>query len=312
MRVDLRDSLPRVRRRLGWRLAGVSRIGAARDLDVLKVLAAESSVQRIRGMGRIASLSEVELRVFSQFGDDGIIQYLISHLPLVDTFVEFGVADYRESNTRFLLVHDNWRGLVMDASAENVNRILADDVAWRHALSARAAFITRDNINDLLKLFGFEGRIGILHIDIDGNDYWIWEAIEVIEPEVVIVEYNAVFGASHRISVPYDPEFRRELAHFSWLFCGASLPAFTHLGGTRGYRFIGCNSAGNNAYFVKQELADDLPDPGIGGFVTSRFRESRAPDGSLSFLAGEARREAIADMEVVDVVTSERTRLGEL
>lgn len=302
MRMDLHTGLARLRRRL----EGPSR----RDLDLLKVLAAEPSVQRIRGLGRLGVLSDAELRVFSQFGDDGIIQYLVSHLPLADTFVEFGVADYRESNTRFLLVHDNWRGLVMDSSEENVSRILASDLAWRHDLSARAAFITRDNINDLLRTAGFEGPIGILHIDIDGNDYWVWEAIDVVEPAVVIVEYNAVFGANRPVSVPYDPQFRREQAHHSGLFAGASLPAFMHLGQTRGYRFIGCNSAGNNAYFVQREVAGDLPDPGIAGFVESRFRESRAADGSLSFLGGAARREAIADLEVVDVVTGRLEVLG--
>ncbi|MGH3053522.1 MAG: hypothetical protein ACRDL7_00915, partial [Gaiellaceae bacterium] len=232
--------IPRVLGNIGF---GVDVTGSEilRELDTLKVLAAEPSVQRIRAMGRIVSLRDVELRVFSQFGDDGIIQYLVSHLPVVDTFVEFGVGDYRESNTRFLLVHDNWRGLVMDASAENVARIHADAISWRHDLSAQAAFITRDNISGLIESAGLEGRIGILHIDLDGNDYWIWEAIEVVEADIVIVEYNAVFGAEQRISVPYDPAFRRAEAHYSGLFAGASLRAFMHLAESRGYRFVGCN-----------------------------------------------------------------------
>src|SRR4029077_5836977 len=103
------------------------------EIDNLKILAAQPLVQNIRNGQAVASLREAEFKVFSQFGDDGIIQYLIHRLaPLPDSFVEFGVQDYRESNTRFLLLNNNWRGLVLDSNQQCVRRIQQHEMYWRH------------------------------------------------------------------------------------------------------------------------------------------------------------------------------------
>jgi len=117
--------------------------------------------------------------VFSQWGEDGIIQYLISRLPWkIRFFVEFGVQDYSESNTRFLLVNDNWTGLVIDSSSESIKHIRSQEYYWKYDLTAVCDFVTIDNINKLIMGAGITGSIGILSIDIDGNDYWIWNAIQ--------------------------------------------------------------------------------------------------------------------------------------
>src|SRR2546430_3224864 len=137
------------------------------DIDTLKILSAQPLIQNIRAGKSFSSLREAEFKVFSQFGDDGIIQYLIQCLaPLPDSFVEFGVENYRESNTRFLLLNDNWRGLVLDGNQKSVDRIQHDEIYWRHTLTARCAWITRENINDLLSGAEFRGEIGLLSIDI--------------------------------------------------------------------------------------------------------------------------------------------------
>ena len=126
------------------------------------------------------------MKVFSQFGDDGIIQYLIQHLQVQpQSFVEFGVENYSEANTRFLLLNDNWRGLVLDGSEDSLEALRSEDIYWRHDLTAVAAFIDRDNINGLLARNGFSGRLGLLSIDIDGNDYWVWERIDCVTPSLV-------------------------------------------------------------------------------------------------------------------------------
>src|ERR1041385_8128756 len=105
------------------------------EIDSLKILAAQPLVQHIRNGAAPHSLRDAEFKVFSQFGDDGIIQYLIHRLaPLPDKFVEFGVENYRESNTRFLLLNNNWRGLVMDGSQKCVDQIQAEQIYWRHSL----------------------------------------------------------------------------------------------------------------------------------------------------------------------------------
>jgi len=137
------------------------------------------AVDSVKAKKTISSLSEVEFKVFSQFGDDGIIQWLIHNLDIPNkTFVEFGVENYRESNTRFLLMNNNWSGFVMDASEQCVAQIVNSEYYWRHQLTAKAAFVDEENVNSLVASSGFEPELGLLHIDIDGNDYWIWKKLK--------------------------------------------------------------------------------------------------------------------------------------
>jgi len=268
--------------------------------DDVKLLAGRLLAHHARNIA--ANFREAEFKVFSQFGDDGIIQYLIAHLeipPELSTFVEFGVQDYSESNTRFLLINDNWRGLVMDGDKQSIESIKARDMYWRHDLSALCRWIDRDNIDQILRESGFSGEIGILSIDIDGNDYWVWQRIDAVRPVVVIAEYNSVFGARRAITVPYDPAFNRTKAHYSNLYWGASLAALAYVGRAKGYAFVGSNLAGNNAYFVREDYLGRGGIVAIGpeqGYVESRFRESRNQQGHLTYLGGAARRRTIAEM----------------
>src|SRR5258708_2020261 len=195
-----------------------------KEIDTLKVLGAQPLIQNIRAGKSFSCLRDAEFKVFSQFGDDGIIQYLTHRLaPLPDSFVEFGVGNYRESNTRFLLLNNNWRGLVLDEDEASIRFIQQDEIYWRHTLTARQAFITRENIDELLGHAGLGGEIGLLSIDIDGNDYWVWEKITIIDPVIVIIEYNSVLGPNLAVTIPYQPRFARHRAHYSGLFWGASL-----------------------------------------------------------------------------------------
>ena len=141
-----------------------------------------------------------------------------------------------------------------------------------------------------------------MHIDLDGNDYWIWKAIE-IKPIILILEYNSIFGFNRAITIPYNPSFNRTSAHFSNLYWGASLKALYDLSVKRGYAFIGCNSAGNNAYFVRKDKMNEcikeisLED----GFVLSKYRESRNKSGDLTYLGGEERGEMIRGLSVFNI-----------
>jgi hypothetical protein len=123
-------------------------------------------------------------------------------------------------------------------------------------VKARQAFVTAENINDIITAAGISGRIGLLSIDIDGMDYWVWKAVSVVDPAIVVIEYNSLFGPERPIVAPYDPAFSRYTPDPSRLFYGASLAALRHLAAEKGYVFIGCNSNGNNAYFVRGEYAD--------------------------------------------------------
>lgn len=280
-----------------------------------RILLAQTRIREIQDIHQITNLKEVEFQVFSQWGEDGIIQFLISHIEVPNkVFIEFGVEDYEESNTRFLLINNNWQGLVLDGDRNHINHIQKSTLYWRYNLSAKCAFITRDNIYSLIQEAGIGGDIGILSIDLDGNDYWIWEAIPstLISPRIVIIEYNSVFGSKYAVTVPYCDNFRREKAHFSNLYYGASLKALWLLGKHKGYEFIGSTSTGNNAFFVRQDVAQGLPNLNWDeGYIESQFRESRDIYGNLNFLNGCARLDIIKDQLIVDIETGETKKIQE-
>jgi hypothetical protein len=248
-----------------------------------------------------------EFKVFSQWGDDGIIQFLVNYLDIQNkTFIEFGVQDYKEANTRFLLINDNWKGMIMDGSEGNMRNVKAEKIYWKHNLIALPLFVTKDNINTVMRENGLEGEIGLLHIDIDGNDYWIWKEIKNISPVIVIMEYNSVFGSEKPWTTPYDKDFDRTNYHHSNLCYGPSLTSLCDLAEEKGYAFIGCNSNGNNAYFIRKDKMKNLrPLSAAEGFVNSEFRESRDAKGNLTYLAGNERLKAIAGMQVFNTRTGQ-------
>jgi len=288
----------------------------------LKRLATAAAIDRVRlDVGSLqarharaaTTLRDAGFRAFSQWDEDGIIQWLLARVPIErEVFVEFGVQDYREANTRFLLEHDNWRGLILDSGASHLGYLRDTELMWRHWIDARSAFITRENINELLEPVA--GDIGLLSIDIDGTDYWIWEAISVVQPRLAIVEYNSIFGPDRAVTVPYEAAFDRAAAHFSRLYFGASIAALAALGSRKGYRLVGSNRAGNNAFFVRDDVAGALPAlTAAEAWVESRFRESRSESGQLSYVGAHRDRLAlIADLPLVDLERAATVRVGDL
>ena len=126
------------------------------------------------------NLNDYEFKIFSQFGDDGIIQYLIKNIEIKnDIFIEFGVEDFMESNTRFLMMNNNWSGFVMDGSEEAMKSLQNQKWYWQFDLTQKAVFIDKDNINALLAGTG-SSNIGLLSIGIDGNDYHIFNEMAEI------------------------------------------------------------------------------------------------------------------------------------
>ena len=276
------------------------------------ILQALMAAQVNRHRTRVKGLYEVEFKAFSQWGEDGIIDWIVERLPEVTPcFVEFGVENYREANTRLLLQLRNWRGLVIDGSEPHARDIRRQDIYWRHELHVTSAFIDKTNINQLIKEAGFSGETGLLSVDIDGNDYWLWQAIEVIDPVIVICEYNAVFGDRYAISTPYRSDFVRSLAHHSMLYFGASLPAIISLGRKKGYTFVGTTSTGCNAFFVRNDMAPAITDAldDVWAFP-SRVRESRSQDGQKSYVSGAYRKDLIEHLPVIEVETNKETMLA--
>jgi hypothetical protein len=246
-----------------------------------------------------------EFKIFSQWGDDGIISFLVNYLSITDKrFVEFGVENYTECNTKFLLISENWRGLIMDGSDKNMRSLQTSQLYWKFDITAISVFVTAENINSLLQDNGFSGEIGILHIDIDGNDYWIWKSVTVANPIIVIVEYNSIFGYENPWTIPYNPSFVRTREHHSNLYYGTSLLSICDLAEEKGYYFIGCNSNGNNAYFVRKDCIKGLkvvsPQE---GYVESRFREARDEDGNLTFTSGSQRLNLLRGKKIYNTRT---------
>lgn len=260
----------------------------------------------------INTLAEVEFQVFSQFGDDGIIQWLVQQLPSINkTFIEFGVENYRESNTRFLLVNNNWSGFVMDGSQENISAIKSEQLYTFFDLQAVCSFITSENINALLSGTGFNSEPGILSIDIDGNDYWVWKAITGIRPAIIICEYNSLFGFNHPYTIPYEDSFVRG-TQYPFNYYGISLLSACHLAGEKGYSFIGCNSAGNNAYFIDNKY---LPHIGIKpvspgeGYVFQKFTEAYS-NAKGEWLRGMDKVRTIDGLPVYNTVTGLQEKIN--
>lgn len=254
---------------------------------------------------QIDSLEDVEFQIFSQRGEDGIIQYILSKIEIPHKiFVEFGVENYMESNTRFLMINNNWSGLVIDGSKSNIEYIKNDFIYWKYDITAVQSFITKDNINSLIKNYTSQKDIGLLSVDIDGNDYWVWEAIEVIQPRIVVCEYNSAFGAEHAISVPYKSNFYRTTSHYSNLYFGASLTAFCYLAEKKGYAFIGTGGAGVNAFFIRKDLSDPFKvyKPSEG-YRESANRDSKSIKGQLTFLRHQERLDVIKQLPVTEVTS---------
>lgn len=310
------QAINEMKKRLLGRLRGIAS-PAERLIERQLLLQCLLVARMNRGLARIDTLSETEFCGFSQWGEDGIIDWLVERLPGIPrTFVEFGVEDYRESNTRLLLNLRNWRGLVMDGSQEHIDDIMRQDIYWRYDLTAKCAFIDRENVNDLIASSGISGEIGLMSIDIDGNDYWVWQSIDVVNPVIVVCEYNALFGDLRRISVPYQADFQRTRAHHSNLYFGASLTALIDLASRKGYAFVGTNSNGCNAFFVRNDHAADLL-KAIGEVRSfpSAIRESRDALGQLTFARGNNRVETIRHLPVFDFeanATRQLSDLGEL
>lgn len=245
-----------------------------------------------------------EFKVFSQSGEDGVIQWLIHNIPIQSKrFIEFGVQNYTESNTRFLLMHDNWSGLIMDGSQENMDYVKQDNICWMHDLKPVPAFVTAENINTLIRDNGFAGEVGILSIDIDGNDYWVWKAISCVQADIVICEYNSRFGSERAVTIPYDSNFYRTDAHSSNLYFDASIRALTLLGQQKGYALVYGNEIGSNLFFIRRELLNDVVYEKTVEecYVRAKYRQARDPQGKLMLLSIEDEEKLMEGLSLVDV-----------
>ena len=222
-----------------------------------------------------------EKKIYSQNGEDGIIDFIFSKIGTINKFcVEFGVGNGFECNTVYLLEKKGWKGLMMDYGADQQiqwkdvvkkawsNRKLSllnnvkQDMQFLKKMIRRAKRssqfkrdikiekVTAENIQNLFQKYNVPKNFDLLSIDIDFNDYWVWKSIVDYSPRVVIIEYNSSVSPTESRVVPYDPEAKWDGTNYF----GASLLASRNLGMTKGYTLVGCDSCGVNAFFCKNEL----------------------------------------------------------
>ena len=234
---------------------------------------------------KINSLKDVEFSVFSQFGEDGIIHWIINRIPKIEKiFLEIGTQDYWESNTRFLLKLRDWKGYIFEGSAVDIKKIKLQRIYWQHKIQAFRIFVNKENINNLIGSHLKEKNIGLMSIDIDGNDYWILEKINNLSPSIIVCEFNSIFGDKFKLSVPYEKDFFRNKKHYSNLYFGSSIKALVSLLESKGYFFLGTGSRGVNAFFVKDYFkslfVDNINEIKI---FPSKARESLDQNGKMTY-----------------------------
>lgn len=196
-----------------------------------------------------AGINEFECRVSSQNGEDGIIGELFKRIRTTNRFfVEFGVQDGAECNTA-LLAHAGWNGVMLEGDPVRA-AALAERYASFTGVRTGAAFIDAENIAGLFERFGVPRDFDLLSIDIDGNDYWVWQALGAYRPRVVVVEYNAEHPPPERWVMAYNPSHRWD----ETTYYGASLASLEALGERMGYALMGTDLKGVNAFFLRREL----------------------------------------------------------
>ena len=211
-------------------------------------------------------LSLYELSIFSQNGEDGVLQEIFRRIGTTNrTFVEIG-ASANEANAVLLADVLGWTGMFVDASTAESSALIK-----KYASSDRVAIIealvTPQNLVDILQSNSCPTNFDLLSIDVDGNDYWLWEAIGPFKPRVVVIEYNSALGpitatVKHYVSDSWDGT-----SDF-----GGSVKAFAALGERLGYRLVHAESTGVNLFFVRHDVFQD------GTFLTSDEVISRVPN----------------------------------
>lgn len=204
----------------------------------------------------LPELRDVEFRSFSQHGEDGILLFIFSLVGATDRrVVEICAGDGVECNAANLIVHHDWQGLLFDGSAVKVAfgrafyaRLLN---TLQHPPGLVNAWIDAERVNDLVRAHGFEGEIDLLSLDLDGVDYWVCKALEVVTPRVMVVEYNAALGPERSLTAPYRADFRAVEESG-----GVSLAAYVKLLRERGYRLIGAERSGINAFFLRRGVGE--------------------------------------------------------
>lgn len=227
--------------------------------------------QDLAQSGKMPRLNDTGFRVFSQNEEDGKLLFIFSIIGMDNKqFVEIGANDGINSNCANLFFNFGWYGLFIDCDRWSINRGRRFYNRYPDPLQYKPKFIckkvTPGNVNQIISETGINGEIGLLSIDIDGNDYWVWDAISTIDPKVVIIETHNEFGLND-IVVPDEsgPAYSKKHP----VYHGASPVAMAKLAKKKGYRLVGANQLGFNFIFIKNGIVDSLiPEVSVESVLT--------------------------------------------
>jgi hypothetical protein len=256
---------------------------------------------------KIKNINDLDFKIFSQNGEDGIIDYLLFSLNIdKPKFIEIGVGDYTECNTRFIFERSSPKGLIIDCISDLKNKISKNIKLWRGDLTIIESFISSQNINNILKKYNFNKYVDLFSLDIDGVDYWILKELPKDFSKIAVIEFNSTFGSKKEISVPNEKNFDRSKYHYSNLCYGASLKAIISLMKKKNFVFIGTNLHRVNAFFVSKKYINKInlkipKDEDLEKYTKSNIRESRSKKNTLSYLSGKKKIEQIHNCDVLDV-----------
>jgi hypothetical protein len=204
-------------------------------------------------------IRDAGFRVYSQFEEDGIILYLLSMIGFkTRRAVEMCCGSGHECMATNLILNHGFDGYLFDGDEGNIRRAEAffaskqDCLLYRPVL--RLAWITAENVNELLMQSGCAGEVDLFSLDIDGNDYWVWKAVDAINPRLLVFETHNIIPADKSLTIEYRPDF------YCWDRIGAeqdyrgvSLKAMVKLCKSRGYRLVGGHRHGFNVFFLRED-----------------------------------------------------------
>lgn len=248
------------------------------------------------GVGASASdiLTGYELRGFSQNGEDGVLAEILARIGTAGRrFVEFGIESGREGNCVLLADVLGWAGAFLEPDPHHFALLEAKYAGTPRVLTRNVA-VTPQNVEPLFDELDVGAELDVLSIDVDGQDYWIWQALSRYRPRVVVIEYNSALPLDRHLVQPIGSAQRWDGTDYF----GASLGALEALAAGKGYRLVHTDLAGCNAFFVRQDLGpgrfpvgEEVPRRSLPNYYLSGIRHPVDPQARpyLDLQAGELR-----------------------
>ncbi len=270
------------------------------------------------GRHTYVDLWDAEVQVMSQWGEDGILDYLCDIAGVTKPrILEIGAGNFSECNSKFLVSNRNASAYLVDINEELTENVNKSSLKWKTHLFSDISWVTPSNVEEICRRAesALGGDIDVLSLDLDGNDYWVLKEIPLSTFRVIVLEYNPLFGHKFAVAVPRDDLFSRTQKHYSNLYWGASIKAYVDHLSENNFVFVGTNRAMNNAFFLHKTTSVNFPlklPSDLSKYVDWRVRESRDFTGAKSFLSKEESLLLISSLRVDNLETGEAFRVGQL